>query len=52
MVGRKENRSYLTGFLHIKENARKKHNAKDMRDKRIIWGNYPGQEKDRVGRRL
>lgn len=40
VVERKKNRSYLTGFLHIKENARKYHKIKDIREL-IISGNNP-----------
>lgn len=56
MVGRKENRRYLTGFLHIKENAQKITRSKTLEIQELItWGSRLGQEKDkarRVGRRL
>ena len=55
MVGRRKNKSYLTGFLDKKENALKITRSKTLEIKELItWGNRPGEKEDRprrVGRR-
>lgn len=49
VVGRKENRSYLTGFLHIKENARKITMSKTWERKESSGGSVQGRRTGHEG---